>query len=90
MANSRVTILDLKVKTGVATEIRDSIELYCSGSTYGVFLEKFIPVFLKLLEGQPVFVSTSPEQVSSSIQWLHVDQSVCLLTEAVSASATAY
>ncbi|KAK7720750.1 transcription-associated protein 1 [Botryosphaeria dothidea] len=53
---------DLKVKTGVATEIRDSIELYCSGSTYGVFLEKFIPVFIKLLEGAPVFVSTSPEQ----------------------------
>ncbi|KAF2090684.1 hypothetical protein K490DRAFT_53653 [Saccharata proteae CBS 121410] len=54
--------LDLKIKTGVATEIRDSIELYCSGSTYNVFLEKFVPVFLRLLEGQPVFVSTSPEQ----------------------------
>ncbi|KAK7561566.1 hypothetical protein IWX47DRAFT_824151 [Phyllosticta citricarpa] len=53
---------DLKSKTGVATDIRDNIEQCCSGSTYHVFLEKFIPVFLKLLEGQPVFISTSPEQ----------------------------
>ncbi|KAF2140214.1 uncharacterized protein K452DRAFT_273824 [Aplosporella prunicola CBS 121167] len=53
---------DLKLKTGVATEIRDSIELYSSGSTYNSFLEKFIPVFLKLLDGPPVFISTSQEQ----------------------------
>ncbi|KAK8187026.1 hypothetical protein IWZ00DRAFT_456806 [Phyllosticta capitalensis] len=53
---------DLKVKTGVATEIRDNIEQCCSGSSYNVFLEKFIPIFLKLLEGQPVFISTSQEQ----------------------------
>jgi hypothetical protein len=30
---------------------------------YGFFLEKAIPVFLKLLDGKPVFDSNLPEQV---------------------------
>lgn len=85
----RFQFTDLKIKTGVATEIRDSIELYCSGSTYGVFLEKFIPVFLKLLEGAPVFVSTSPEQVSF-LRPIARDWAKRLLNRAASAYATAY
>jgi hypothetical protein len=30
---------------------------------YGLFLDKSIPVFLKLLDGKPVFDSNQPEQV---------------------------
>ena len=47
-----------------ATELRDQIEVWCSGNAYGYFLQKFVPVLLKLLDGPPVFISTSPEQVS--------------------------
>jgi len=32
-------------------------------------LQKFVPVLLKLLDGPPVFVSTSPEQVSDLIMF---------------------
>ena len=47
-----------------ATELRDQIDAWCSGTGYALFLQKFIPVLLKVLDGQPVFISTSPEQVS--------------------------
>jgi transformation/transcription domain-associated protein len=54
---------DLRSKLIAATELRDQIDVWCSGNTYSYFLQKFIPVLLKLLDGPPVFISTSPEQV---------------------------
>ena len=61
LANSPVT--DVKIKVNFATECRDAIEILCSGQLYPVFLKKLVPVFMKLLEGPPVFISTSWEQV---------------------------
>lgn len=55
--------VDVKQKLNHATELRDNIDLLCSGPSYAAFLKKLIPVFTKLLEGPPVFVSTSWEQV---------------------------
>ncbi|KAF2663337.1 hypothetical protein BT63DRAFT_380282 [Microthyrium microscopicum] len=56
--------LDLKTRGNVATEIRDNLDVWCqSGSPlYSAFLEKSIPVLLKILDSPPVFDSTSPEQ----------------------------
>ncbi|KAF2743549.1 hypothetical protein M011DRAFT_471297 [Sporormia fimetaria CBS 119925] len=53
---------DVRLKLNVAVEIRDNIESYCQGPQYAAFLSALIPVFLRLLDGQPVFVSTSFEQ----------------------------
>ena len=57
--------LDIKSKCITATEIRDNLDMWCQAgsSMYGFFLEKAIPVFLKLLDGKPVFDSNLPEQV---------------------------
>jgi transformation/transcription domain-associated protein len=55
---------DLRTKGTQAIDIRDNIENYCQGPQYAVFLTHLVPVFLKVLEGSPVFISTSPEQVS--------------------------
>ncbi|KAF2204446.1 hypothetical protein GQ43DRAFT_387954 [Delitschia confertaspora ATCC 74209] len=54
--------LDLKTRGTLAVDIRDSIESYCQGPQYSSFLDKFVPVFLKILDGNPVFISNSPEQ----------------------------
>ncbi|KAF2841297.1 hypothetical protein M501DRAFT_1000466 [Patellaria atrata CBS 101060] len=54
--------LDIRSKITFATELRDSIELWCQGSTYNSFLQRLVPVFLKLLDGPPVFMSNAPEQ----------------------------
>lgn len=56
-------IADLKVKLNTAIEIRDNIEQLCTGSSYHTFLEKLVPVFMKLLEGPPVFMSLAWEHV---------------------------
>lgn len=56
-------IADLKVKLNIATEIRDNIDQLCTGSSYHTFLEKLVPVFMKLLEGPPVFMSLAWEHV---------------------------
>lgn len=56
-------IADLKVKLNIATEIRDNIDQLCTGSSYHIFLEKLVPVFMKLLEGPPVFMSLAWEHV---------------------------
>lgn len=56
-------IADLKVKLNIATEIRDNIDQLCTGSSYHTFLEKLVPVFRKLLEGPPVFMSLAWEHV---------------------------
>ena len=55
--------LDHKVKLNAATELRDNVEFMCTGSNYPIFLKKLLPIFVKLLEGPPVFTSTSFEQV---------------------------
>ncbi len=54
----------LQSKLGNAIELRDGIDLLCTGSTYPIFLKKLVPVFTKLLEGPPVFLNTSWEHVS--------------------------
>ncbi len=54
---------DVKHKVTVATECRDAIEILCVGPLYPIFLKKLVPVFTKVLEGPPVFISTSWEQV---------------------------
>ena len=59
----RLTWIDVKQKLSVATDLRDNIDLLCNGPSYTPFLKKLVPVFTKLLEGQPVFTSTSWEQV---------------------------
>jgi transformation/transcription domain-associated protein len=56
---------DLRAKGTQAVEIRDQIESYCQGPQYAIFLNHLVPVFLKILDGNPVFISTSPEQVST-------------------------
>ncbi|KAI4255023.1 MAG: hypothetical protein LQ352_002768 [Teloschistes flavicans] len=54
--------LDIKQKLTFATELRDNIDLLCNGPAYGAFLTKLIPIFTRMLEGPPVFISTSWEQ----------------------------
>ncbi|KAK3057257.1 hypothetical protein LTS18_011573, partial [Coniosporium uncinatum] len=54
--------LDSKIKCSVATELRDSIELWSHGDGYKTFLQKLVPIFVKILDGSPVFVSTAPDQ----------------------------
>lgn len=56
-------VADLKVKLNIAIEIRDNIDQLCIGSSYYIFLEKLVPVFMKLLEGPPVFMSLAWEHV---------------------------
>ncbi|PSN75346.1 hypothetical protein BS50DRAFT_671522 [Corynespora cassiicola Philippines] len=53
---------DLRAKGAQAIDIRDNIESYCQGPQYSAFLNHLVPVFLKILEGEPVFISTSPDQ----------------------------
>lgn len=56
-------VADLKVKLNIAIEIRDNIDQLCTASSYNTFLEKLVPVFMKLLEGPPVFMSLALEHV---------------------------
>ena len=44
------------------TGLRDGLESWCQGSTYPIFLQKFVPIWLNILSAPPVFISTSPEQ----------------------------
>ena len=55
--------IDPKLKLNHAMELRDNVEFLCAGSIYPVFLRKLMPIFKKLLEGPPVFISTSWVQV---------------------------
>jgi len=54
---------DAQKKFHLATELRDNIDLLCTGSSYPIFLKKLIPVFVKMLEGPPAFMSASLEHV---------------------------
>ena len=49
------------------TELRDNIDFMTQPHDYPQFLSKMVPVLLKLLEGAPVFISTSLEQVCLKI-----------------------
>ncbi|KAI9769878.1 MAG: hypothetical protein M1839_003575 [Geoglossum umbratile] len=53
--------LEIKLKVSIAAELRDSIDLF-QGAAYPSFLAKLMPVFMQLLQGKPVFISTSAEQ----------------------------
>lgn len=53
---------DVKTKCGFLTEIRDALEHYCQPQSYSLFLQKFVPIFLTILSGSPVFLSTSNDQ----------------------------
>ena len=61
---------DPKVKLNHAMELRDNVEFLCTGAMYPVFLRKLIPIFFKLLEGPPIFISTSWIQVWSSLEYV--------------------
>ena len=62
---------DVKTKFNVATELRDNTDRFCTGPSYSTFLKKLVPIFRKLLEGPPVFMSTSWEHVriASTLLW---------------------
>ncbi|TKA29433.1 hypothetical protein B0A50_03445 [Salinomyces thailandicus] len=53
---------DIKTKATLLAELRDQVDAWCQGASYGTFLQKFVPIFLRILSEQPVFTSTSPEQ----------------------------
>jgi hypothetical protein len=61
-----IAVADIRSRGTLAIDIRDSIESYCQGPQYATFLNHFVPVFLKILDGSPVFISTSPDQVSTA------------------------
>ncbi|KAL7273085.1 transcription-associated protein 1 [Rhizina undulata] len=55
--------LDAKLKLQIASELRDSIDMFTHTPTeYNKFLQRLMPVFKGILSSQPVFISTSPEQ----------------------------
>ena len=56
-------LTDARTKANIATELRDSIETLCSGSSYPRFLAKLWPVFKRILQGEPVFMGSSPDHV---------------------------
>ncbi|KAH8758668.1 hypothetical protein BGZ57DRAFT_622732 [Hyaloscypha finlandica] len=53
---------DVKVKVEAATQLRDNLEHYITGTIYPGFLKKLMPIFIACLKGPPVFISTSAEQ----------------------------
>ena len=59
---------DAQKKYNIATELRDNIDILCNGPAYPIFLKKLVPVFMKLLEGPPVFMSTYMEHVSYTVK----------------------
>ncbi|RQM08647.1 hypothetical protein DH86_00000368 [Scytalidium sp. 3C] len=58
---------DVKLKVEAVTQLRDQLEHYTTGPIYQAFLKKIIPVFIALLKGPPVFVSTSAEQLRNCV-----------------------
>jgi transformation/transcription domain-associated protein len=55
--------LDVEIRIKAAIQLLDNIGHYVSGPIYAKFLKKLVPIFINCLKGQPVFISTSPEQV---------------------------
>lgn len=54
---------DIKKKFQLATELRDEFDQWVQGGQLAPFLTRFVPIFLKQLEGPPSFITTSTEQV---------------------------
>ena len=55
--------VDIKTKGSILTEIRDQVDSWSQSPAYSTFLQKFVPIFLDILSGSPVFTSNSPEQI---------------------------
>lgn len=53
---------ELRVKVEAATTLRDSLDHYVTGPNYPIFLKKFMPIFINILRGPPVFQTNTPEQ----------------------------
>nr|OQO29722.1 hypothetical protein B0A51_03481 [Rachicladosporium sp. CCFEE 5018] len=72
-ARLRDNATDIKNKIEILTNLRDGLENWCQGPTYGVFMQKFMPICLNILAGSPVFISSSPEQKmrSCALEILH-------------------
>jgi transformation/transcription domain-associated protein len=66
-AATDISLLDVKVKVEAAAQLRDNLEHYITGAIYPGFLKKLMPIFINCLKGPPVFTSTSPEQVSTTV-----------------------
>lgn len=62
------TYAEVQKKYNITTELRDNIDILCNGPTYPIFLKKLVPIFMKLLEGPPVFMSTYMEHVSYGLE----------------------
>jgi transformation/transcription domain-associated protein len=60
-----LTFLALDIKIEAANQLYENIEHYVSGPIYAKFLKKCAPIFINCLNGPPVFISTSPEQVGT-------------------------
>lgn len=56
-------IVDLKSRAAAANEVKDTVEQWAQSSQFPALLARLIPACLKLLDGAPSFISTSPEQV---------------------------
>lgn len=54
---------DAKLKLEAANQLKEHLENYTNGHLYANFLKKLMPILTTILKGQPVFVSTSAEQV---------------------------
>ena len=50
-------------KLNHAIELRDHIEVFSAGPAYPVLLRVMIPIFRRILETPPVFISSSWNQV---------------------------
>lgn len=53
---------DVKTKATVAVEIKEHVEQWSQSSQFPVFLDRFVPACLKILDGPPSFISNSPDQ----------------------------
>ena len=54
-------------KLNTAIELRDNTDLLCSGQSYPALLKKLVPIFMKLLEAPPVFVTNAEHKLRSCI-----------------------
>ena len=55
--------LDPQKKYHLVTELRDGIDFLCAGPSYAIFLKRLVPIFTRMLEGPPAFMSASLEHV---------------------------
>jgi hypothetical protein len=71
-------LLAPQLKVTIANELRDQVEVFQT-LEYSRFLATLIPVFVDILQnGNPVFQSNVPEQVSSIENMSNIDNSFLL------------